>query len=90
MNPQYEQALVSKIRNLSPQQVVEVEDFVEFLCSRKAKDTAFDRLLALAPALEAAGAQPVSIQDADAEVKAARAERRANRSVVKDAHADRS
>jgi hypothetical protein len=77
MNATVERALISKIRTLSPQQVAEVEDFVEFLAAKAAKRAAFDRLLAIAPALEAAGVAPMSEDEIAAEVKAARAERRA-------------
>ena len=58
MNTSVEQALMSKIRMLSPQQLAEVDDFVEFLAARSKKAAALDRLLAIAPALEAAGAEP--------------------------------
>ena len=60
MKATVEQALISKIRTLSPQQVAEVEDFVEFLA-----------VIA-------------------AEVKAARAERRAREQAAKGSGADRS
>ena len=60
MNATVEQSLMSKIRTLSPQQVAEVEDFVEFLATKARKSNALDRLLAIAPALEAAGAAPMS------------------------------
>jgi len=76
MNATLEQSLMSKIRTLSAQQVAEVEDFVEFLAAKAIKSAAFDRLLAIAPALEAAGAAPMSEAEIVAEVKAARAERR--------------
>ena len=77
MNANVEQILMSKIRTLSPQQVAEVEDFVEFLVTKTRKRSALDRLLAVAPALEAAGAQPMSEEEIAAEVDAVRAERRA-------------
>lgn len=77
MNAIAEQSLLSKIRTLSPQQVAEVEDFVEFLAAKARKRSALDRLLAIAPALEAAGGAPMSESDTAAEVDAARAERRA-------------
>ncbi len=77
MNATSEQTLISKIRTLSPQQLVEVEDFVEFLAAQTQKRSALDRLLAIAPALQAAGAEPMSEGDIAAEVKAARAPRRA-------------
>jgi len=37
MNAIAEQALISKIKTLSPQQVAEVEDFVEFLATKAAR-----------------------------------------------------
>lgn len=84
-----EQTLISKLRTLSPQQVAEVEDFVEFLAGKARKAQALDRLLATAPALEDAGVAPISEQDIAAEVKAARTERRA-REQAKASGADRS
>ena len=77
MNATVEQSLISRIRTLSPQQVAEVEDFVDFLAAKSKKRAAIDRLLAIAPALEAAGVEPMSDDEITAEVKAARAERRA-------------
>ena len=56
MNAVAEQSLLSKLRVLSPQQVAEVEDFVEFLAAKSRKRQALDRLLAVAPAIEAANA----------------------------------
>jgi hypothetical protein len=56
-----------------------VEDFVDFLTSRAKKRLALDKLLAIAPALEAAGVEPLSEEEIDAEVKAARAARRARK-----------
>jgi len=84
-----EQNLMSKIRTLSPQQVAEVEDFVEFLATKARKRNALDRLLAVAPALEAAGAASMSEEEIAAEIDAARAERRA-RQAAKGSGADRS
>lgn len=89
MNATFEQALMSKIRTLSPQQVAEVDDFVEFLAARSKKSAALDRLLAIAPALEAAGTLPMSEDEIAAEIKAARAERR-EREAAKDSGAARS
>ena len=89
MNATVEQSLISKIRTLSPQQVAEVEDFVEFLAAKAKKRAALDRLLAMAPALEAAGTEPMSEDQIAAEVEAARVERRA-RQAAKGSGADRS
>jgi hypothetical protein len=73
MNATVEQNLISKIRALLRQQMAEVEDFVEFLAAKSKKRAAIDRLLAIAPALQAAGAEPMSEDEIAAEVKAARA-----------------
>ena len=83
-----ERTLISKIRTLSPQQMIEVEDFVEFLAAKTRKRSALDRLLAIVPALEAAGAGPMTDEDITAEVDATRAQRRAQR--AEDSGADRS
>ena len=77
MNATSEQTLISKIRTLSQQQLAEVENFVEFLAAKTQKRSALERLLAIAPALQAAGAEPMSEDEIAAEVKAARAVRRA-------------
>lgn len=90
MNAIVEQALISKIRSLSPQQVAEVEDFVEFLASKTKRQAALQRLLTIAPALEAAGAEPMAMEEIDAEVKAVRAERSAREQAAKDSGAHRS
>ncbi len=77
MNATVEESLISRIRTLSPQQVSEGEDFVEFLAAKSIKRAAIDRLLAIAPALEAVGVEPMGEHEIAAEVNAARAERRA-------------
>ena len=77
MNSTSEKTLISKIRTLSQQQLTEVENFVEFLAAKAQKRSALDRLLAIAPALQAAGAELLSEDEVAAEVKAARAARRA-------------
>ncbi len=74
-----EQMLFEKLKALPPQQRAEVEDFVDFLAAKARKRTALDRLLAIAPALEAAGIEPMSEEEIAAEIKAARAERRARK-----------
>jgi len=50
---------------------------VDFLAARAKRVAALDRLLAIAPALEAAGIPPMTEDEIDVEIKAARAERRA-------------
>ena len=68
----------------------EVEDFVEFLTVKAKKRAAFDRLLAIAPALEKAGAEPLSDEEIAAEIEAARAERDARDPSLMRSDADRS
>jgi hypothetical protein len=84
-----DQVLIETLKSLPAQQRAEVEDFVEFLAAKAKKRAAWDRLLAIAPALEAAGVQPMSEEEVAAEVKAARAERRA-RMQAREPGADRS
>jgi hypothetical protein len=67
------QALIEKIQTLPPERLGEVEDFVDFLNAKSRRLAALDRLLAVAPALEAAGAPEVSEEEIQAEVDAARA-----------------
>jgi hypothetical protein len=74
-----EQVLFEKLKALPPQQRAEVEDFVDFLAAKARKRAAIDRLLAIAPALEAAGIEPMSDEEINAEIKAARAEGRARK-----------
>lgn len=71
--------LIEKLERLPPQQLAEVEGFVDFLAAKTRRAAVWDRLLSIAPELEAAGATPVSMDEIDAEVKAFRAERRARK-----------
>lgn len=77
MNAVIEQRLLLKIKTLSPPQVAQVEDFVEFLAAKSQCQAALGQLLAIAPALEAAGAEPLSEAAVAAEINAARQARRA-------------
>ncbi len=70
-------ALIEKLRALPADKRAEVEDFVEFLSAKSRRLAALDRLLSIAPELEAAGAAPMTEEEIAAEIKAARAERRA-------------
>jgi len=69
--------LYEKLKALPPQRRAEVEDFMDFLARKEARTAALDRLLAIAPALEAAGLPPMTEDEIQAEIQAARAERRA-------------
>jgi hypothetical protein len=73
------QTLLDKITALSPEQVIEVEHFVEFLTNRARKQEALGRLLTLAPSLEDAGAACRSEDEILAEVTAARTLRHSHR-----------
>ena len=73
--PPTAQALIEKIQALPPERLNEVEDFVDFLAAKTRRLAAMDRLLAVAPALEAAGAAPVTEEEIQAEVAAVRASR---------------
>lgn len=87
-----EEELLDKIRTLPPERVaeVEVEDFVDFLARKQARSAALDRLLAIAPALEAAGAPRPTEEAIAAEVKAVRAERRARQAAPNTISDDRT
>jgi hypothetical protein len=70
--PTRTQTLIDKIAALPAARVAEVEDFMEFLSAKTRRQAALDRLLEIAPALEAAGAPPISEADVLAEVAAVR------------------
>ena len=65
-----DQALIETLRSLPAPQRAEVEDFVEFLVAKTRKRAVLDRLLALAPALDAAGVPPPTEAEIDAEIAA--------------------
>ena len=69
--------LYEKLKALPPQRRAEVEDYMDFLARKDARAAALDRLLSIAPALEASGMEPMTDEEIEAEVQAARTERRA-------------
>ena len=73
--PMDAQTLIQRIAALPPDRRAEVEDFVDFLASRTRRLAALDRILAIAPTLEAAGAPPMTEDNITAEVAAAQARR---------------
>ncbi len=73
------QVLIEKIQALPPERLGEVEDFVDFLAAKTRRLRALDRLLAIAPSLEATGAPPIAEDEIQAEVEAVRTARRAQR-----------
>ena len=82
MNAIAQQSLFAKINSLSPEQEAKVDGFVEFLSAGARRFAALDRLPAFAPALEAAGVAPMSEEEIQAEIDAARAVRRARAAYV--------
>lgn len=76
------QILLEKIQALPPERLGEVEDFIDFLSAKSRRLAALDRLLAIAPALQAAGIPEMSMDEINEEVAAVRAERRAGRGVA--------
>lgn len=71
-----QQGLLEKISTLPPQRRAEVEDFVDFLQMRERAQAA-ERLGAAFEKLDALDEPPMTPEDIQAEIKAARAERRA-------------
>lgn len=79
MNAQAEKALIEKLRSLPPTRLAEVEDFVDFLTAReeRTRDAAASRLGNAFAKLDALSAPPLTSEEVQAEIDAARAERRA-------------
>lgn len=79
MNAEAVEALIEKLKSLPPAQRAEVEDFVDFLRARKerARDAASRRLGEAFAKLDALNLPPLSEEDVEAEIDAARAERSA-------------
>lgn len=78
MNAQAEKALLEKLKALSPARRAEVEDFVDFLKAReeRSRDEAARRLGEAFEKLDALGTAPLTTEEVEAEINAARAERR--------------
>jgi hypothetical protein len=79
MNAQAEKTLLEKLKTLPSARLAEVEDFVDFLKSReeRTRDEAAQRLGAAFEKLDALSAPPMTSEEVQAEIDAARAERRA-------------
>lgn len=69
-------SLLNKIKTLPPQRRAEVEDFVDFLSARE-RAAAAERLGQAFDKLDALKEPPLTAEEVEAEVRAARAERRA-------------
>jgi hypothetical protein len=68
-------SLIAKIMALPADRLAEVEDFVDFVATKTRRLAALGRLLAIAPALEAAGALPMEVEDITTELESVRAAR---------------
>ena len=78
MNTRDPQTLIEKLKELPPERVAEVEDFVDFLRTREeeARDAAAARLGEAMAKLAALELPPMSEEEVQAEIDAARRERR--------------
>lgn len=74
-----EPALIEKLQKLPPQRLAEVKDFVEFLAAREERAAAGARLGESLARLDALGLSPLSDQEIEAEIQAARQNRAARR-----------
>lgn len=79
MNAHTEKTLLEKLKTLPPAQLAEVEDFIDFLRSReeRTRDEAVQRLGEAFEKLDTLNAPPLTSEEVQAEIDAARAERRA-------------
>jgi hypothetical protein len=74
-----EQSLIEKLQQLTPQRLAEVRDFVEFLAAREARAAAGERLGQTLAKLDALALPPLSDDEIEAEIQAARQGRAARR-----------
>ncbi len=74
-----ESQLIELLKRLPPDRVAEVVDFVEFLASREDRATAPKRLAEGLRRLDALNLPPISEDEVEDEVLAARSERRLRR-----------
>lgn len=72
-------ALIQKLQNLPPQRLAEVEDFVEFIAAREMRTSAGTRLGQSLAKLDALNLPPLSDDEINAEIQAARQERAVQR-----------
>ena len=74
-----EPALIEKLQKLPPQRQAEVRDFVEFLTAREERAAAGVRLGDTLAKLDALGLPPISDEEIEAEIQAARQDRLSRR-----------
>jgi hypothetical protein len=68
--------LIERLKKLSPARVAEVVDFVEFLASREERAAAAERLTTGLARLDALNLSDISDDEIEAEIQAARQQRR--------------
>ena len=73
------QVLMQKIQSLPPERVAEVVDFVEFLATRVQRAASAQQLTDAMARLDALNLPPLSDDEIESEVQAARLERHAKR-----------
>lgn len=71
--------LIQKLQELPPQRLAEVEDFVEFLAVRESRSAAGARLGESLAKLDALNLPPLTNEEIDAEIQAARQARAVQR-----------
>lgn len=78
MNARRDEVLIEKLKSLPPEQRAEVEDFVDFLKTRRerARDEAAQRLGEAFAKLDAMNEPPMSEDEIQAEINAVHAARR--------------
>lgn len=69
--------LIEKLKRLPPSRVAEVVDFVDFLAAREERAAAAQRMTEALNKLDALNLPPISDEEIEEEVQAARRERRA-------------
>lgn len=74
-----EQALIEKLQKLTPQRQAEARDFVEFLAAREERTAAGTRLGESLARLDALNLPPLSDEEIEAEIQAARQDRSTRR-----------
>jgi hypothetical protein len=74
-----EPALIEKLQKLPPQRQAEVRDFVEFLAAREERAAAGARLGETLAKLDALDLPPISDEEIEAEIQAARQDRLSRR-----------
>lgn len=76
-----EAQLIERLKKLPPSRVAEVVDFVEFLASREERAAAAQRLTEGLARLDALNLPPISEDEIEDKIQAARQERRARQDV---------